>query len=154
VLTFVLTILGGVLIFVIGQIALRVCVEPLQQLRSAIADVIFVLHYYAPTYTNQAKDRPNQLNERAEDAIREKAGILFSRAQAIACYGIFATVKLVPTYNNVEEAVRDLTFIGNNIRSGEPKDNEAARDKIQQSLGISIKPTQQAASPVRTTSTG
>ena len=153
-LTFVLTILGGVLIFLIGQIALRVCVEPFQQLRLAIADVIFVLFYYAPIYTNRANDRPKDLNERAEDALREKAGILFSRAQAIAYYRVFATVKLVPTYNNVEEAVTNLTFIGNNIRSGDPKDNEAARDRIQQLLGISIKPTQQAASHVRTSSTG
>lgn len=144
-LTFVLTILGGVLIFLIGQIALRVCFEPLQQLRSAIADVIFVLHYYASIYTNQAKERPNELNERAEDALREKAGILFSRAQIITCYKVFASVNLIPTYNNVEEAVRGLTFISNNIRSGDPKDNEAARDRIQQSLGISIKPTQHLA---------
>src|SRR3990170_6575719 len=142
VLTFVLTILGGILIFLIGQIALRVCVEPLQQLRSAIADVIFVLFYYAPIYTNPAKDRPKEMNDRAEDVLREKAGILFSRAQAIACYRMFATVKLIPTYNNVEEAVRDLTLISNNIRSGDLKDNETARDRIQQLLGISIKPTQ------------
>lgn len=141
-LTFVLTILGGVLIFLIGQVALRVCFEPLQQLRSAIADVIFALYYYAPIYRNRAMDRPNQLNDRAEDALREKAGILFSRAQVIAFYRVFATIKLIPTYNNVEGAVRDLTFISNNIRSGDPEDNVAARDRIQQSLNISIKPAQ------------
>src|SRR2546427_7979563 len=100
-LTFVLTVMGGVSVLVIGQIIVRFFIEPVHELRKTIGDVGDVLIYYAHLYMrpkevtaevggwSAGSPLPPVYGEergKASDDLRQKASLLFIRANAVLKY--------------------------------------------------------------------
>ena len=61
--TFILTVLTGLFILVIGQIIIRFIIEPIQQQDRIIGDIYYTLSYYANIYTQHHGMDINKLKE-------------------------------------------------------------------------------------------
>ena len=71
------TIVGGTVVFLIGQILAKRSIEPCNELRKAISDVRFTLSYFAPTI-NTPIGRTQERADEAEAALREISARLFA----------------------------------------------------------------------------
>ncbi|MEH2381888.1 MAG: hypothetical protein V7K27_23855 [Nostoc sp.] len=45
-----MTIISGVFVFILGQLALKLIIEPIQEFRKTLADIAFALIEYANIY--------------------------------------------------------------------------------------------------------
>ena len=100
------TILGGVIVFVAGQLLSRFLIEPIQELKKAIGEVQFNLAFYAPII--QTPDSRNrESSEKAYDAIMKSSCDLLTKAAAIPFYR-FLPNKFVLPMQNVSKAAVDL----------------------------------------------
>ncbi len=98
-LTSGLTIVGGFLVYVFGQIATRFLVDPYHEYRRAIGDIADTLVYYANVYMNSGSGDRERMDE-ASKTLRQKASLLRVRAYAIPRYAWFAKLNLVPSGNS------------------------------------------------------
>ena len=106
--TSALTILGGVLLFGMGQVLTRFYLDPLERLRQLIGKIAFSMDYYA----NQLFG--GQKGDKARTAFRRQACQLREMSQALPNYDFFAKyLKLVPDKRNVEKASSLLICLSN-----------------------------------------
>lgn len=131
-----LNVLTGLLLFFLGQIIIRYFLDPLTNYRRLVGEIGHVLFYYANIYMNPSSDRSNEIGAKVEDALREKAGLLFAVTYAIPLYSFLEWVRLVPPKDSVRKAWQELTFLSNSVYSGKPKENREARKKIIDALKI------------------
>jgi len=152
-LTFVITVMGGVAVFVLGQIFIRFFIEPVQEVRRAIGDVGDALIYYAHLYIHPKEVTaeaggwsagspfpPVYGEERGEasDALRQKASILFIRANAVPKYDWFVRLKAIPSWESLKIAHGELINLSNSVSRGNPLVNAERRRIIADALGLRI----------------
>lgn len=108
-LTSGLTILGGVLIFVVGQLLSRLVIEPVQELRKVIGEVRFNFAFFAPTIRTPVS-RTKERSDRAYDAIMKCSCDLLVRSEAIPFYGLlsFFSCGFIPPKADVADAAKWL----------------------------------------------
>lgn len=99
-----LTVTGGVIIFVVGQIVQKFLLEPLHEQAKAIGETLFCLTHYASWYANPGRGKDDDLTQ-ASNAIRDSASRLKATTNAVVCYGLFAAMRLAPQKENVERAM-------------------------------------------------
>ena len=153
ILPFVLTVMGGVAVFVLGQIFIRFFLEPVQELRKAIGDVGDALIYYAHLYMHPKEvtaeacgwsagsPRPPVFGEErgeASDALRQKASLLFIRANAVPKYDWFVRLKAIPPWESLKTAHKELIDLSNSVSRGNPLVNAERRRSIAEALGLQI----------------
>jgi hypothetical protein len=132
-LTAVLTIIGGVIVFSIGQLVQRFLLEPAQEQGKAISEVCFRLIHYASWYANPGTRSTDDQNKQAQDvakAIRECASRLQATTDAIYCYEFLCSIGIVPTRTKVEEAIGHLIRISNSMDTGDGRINSQDADKV------------------------
>lgn len=105
-LTAAITILGSVIVFVVGQLLSKFLIEPVQELKRVIGEVRFNLAFFAPTIHTPISRTPERSAE-AYAAIMKSSCDLFAKAEAIACYH-FIPAKLLPSMSDVTKAATDL----------------------------------------------
>lgn len=100
------TILGGVILFVIGQLLSKFLIEPIHELRKTIGEVRFSLAYYAPIiHTPISRDK--ERSDKAYDAIMKNSCDLLTKADAIPFYR-FLPRQLVLPIKCIDRAAVDL----------------------------------------------
>jgi hypothetical protein len=77
VLTASVTILGGVFIYVLGQIATRFFIEPYHEYRKLVGEIADALVYYANVSSSSNVD----IKEKASDKFRQQRSLLRVRAE-------------------------------------------------------------------------
>jgi hypothetical protein len=131
------TLIGGAILFFIGQFIQKFLLEPAQEQSKAISEVCFRLIYYASWYANPGprgtEDQNNQLTT-VSNALRECASRLQATTNVIYWYKLLHWIKVVPSRPNVEEAIRNLIRISNSIHTGDGRENREDADKICQLL--------------------
>ena len=150
-LTLALTVMGGVSVFVIGQIFVRFFIEPVHELRRTIGDVGDVLIYYARLYMgpkeivadagdwSAGSPLPPVYGEergKASDALRQKASLLFIRANAVPKYDWFVYLKAIPPWESLKTAHKELINLSNSVSRGNPLVNAERRRIIAEALGL------------------
>lgn len=141
VLTSALTIVGGVLVLVVGQLIQRFFLEPLHEQTKLIAEVAYALAYYAPIYANPGPThvvvRPDGVNltDAAEDKLRALASQLIATATATRWY-VLARVVHSPSRKDVLDGARALIGLSNSVRTGTLKENLEMRDRAVKLLRI------------------
>ena len=130
------TVIGGLFLFLIGQIMIRYVLDPLTHYRKLVGEIAHVLYYYANVYMSSDPNRPKETGDRVADALREKASLLFAVTHPILLYGFLAWLRLVPSKDSIREAWKALTYLSNSIYDGEPKYKREAREKILDALSI------------------
>lgn len=149
-MTVFLTIFAGVCVYVIGQLIMKLVIEPLQQHRETIGKVASFLIYHANRFTSpgipqvlieqgdekQIRARKARLEEMHE-AGRNLATELVVRTQAIPCYSWIERIGWATARSEIAEAQRGLFFITNNLfTAGQGIPNYEQAKAIEAALGI------------------
>ena len=109
-LTFVLTILGGVSIYVIGQIVMKFLIEPVHELLHEIGRIGYILIRFANVYTNTGLGKRHQVANRN---LRMHSSLLRSKTHLIKWHCLFSMVRVVPSKEDIQKASSLLIGISN-----------------------------------------
>lgn len=138
-----LTILGGVIIFVIGQIILRFIIEPILELNRIRGEIAYSLIFYAnvyrnarPEYTDLRED--TKMRDDVQKIFREQASRLCPKASIIPWFKIWELLKIVPKFQNVTAAAEELIGLSNSIHDVKMEFNGIRREKIANLLDLKI----------------
>ena len=142
-LTSGLTIIGGVFIFVIGQLLSKFLIEPIYEQRKIIRAIADDLLFYAMLY--EAGDSSAWEKETGSDpflrkriAAEEKMELhisnLMVNTYAIPFYKLWEALGLVRSKADINKAGRGLSILSTSIVSGNQALNMKARDNIAEAL--------------------
>jgi hypothetical protein len=140
VLTSSLTVLGGVMVFSLGQLIQKFLIDPVHEQAKVIGEISFGLTYYACWYANPGSGKPDEL-EAVSDAFRRYASQLTATTNSVRCYGLFRKLGLVPDRGAVGDARGRLILISNSIfQAASARDNSKDAKEIKQLLNILDEP--------------
>src|SRR3972149_11809067 len=107
--TSMLTILGGVVVFVVGQLLSKFVIEPVHELRKAIGEVRYNLLFFAPDILTPI-GRTRENCDKVRDALRKNSSDLYIRSEAIRFYPLASWIFLgsVPPHEKVADAAKWL----------------------------------------------
>ncbi len=135
VLTFVLTVAGGVLILALGRVFEKLIIDPVHRLRSLVGEIEDVLAFHAPFYASPGGSPTDEVE--ASAALRAKATQLRARRYAVVWYPLWAFLRLVPKQRSVKEASKKLIGLSNAVHSGDAVENIEKASQIRVLLRIS-----------------
>ena len=136
-LTAVSTVIGGSLLFLFGQVVMKIVLEPLLEIRKAIRDVQYNLSFHASVVTNARIVDPSSLNV-ARETFRVLFCQLHSATNSLPAYGLFSFLRLIPRRIDIEEAVRDLIRLSNTNKSSTFELTDGFYASIGQHLKIKV----------------
>ena len=110
-----LTLITGVFVLVSGQLAQKVFIDPIVQLKRTIADTMVLLVVY--TSAGSKCDPPERQLE-AKQAFQRAAGALRGDASIIPKYSFWQGRVHLPTYHNLQQASSLLSGLANTVCSG------------------------------------
>lgn len=159
ILTSSLTVIGGIVVLVFGQIVIKFIIEPFQEqakLRAEIAEsIIFYAnvgsgieqYYFQKLQETEGMDEPLKklVRERYEEIIknnwkksddaatklRQQAGQLLAKTYAIPGYGFWAFLGALPSSKNIAAATSNLIGMSNSVHDGR-ESNERIKDIARQ----------------------
>ena len=117
-MTLFTTILAGVSVFVLGQIFLKWMIEPIQELRKVIAEVLFYIANDHPTIQN-AKTVDKQCALAAGANLERLGAQLLASQHVIPFYGFARWVCRLPTREDVGTASKRLSLISKSMFGNE-----------------------------------
>lgn len=135
-----ITIIGGVLIYVLGQIMMKFIIDPLQKQKLLIGEIAADLIFYADIIANPGDDNIERRKE-AKKQLRQKASLLRSYTYLIPSYQSLTIIKFAISKSSITIASRNLVAISNNLGTsnnlvGAAIKNVEWRDEIKQNLGL------------------
>lgn len=117
IVTALLTILGGITIFVIGQIVEKFFLSPLEAFRRTLGEIAFNMIYFANIYTNPGPgDRDTRIE--ASRKLRTLASQLVADSYAVNCFWFFVLFRFIPSRKKVNEASDKLIGLSNSVFEG------------------------------------
>lgn len=130
-ITFVTTIFGGLILFIVSQLCLKVIIEPIVELKKIIGKVARTLLLYANQYHNPVELTEENLNndllaserQRTSSEIRSMAGELLGAVQVIPGYRMFSFLGLVPSLSKIKDAKASLVGLSNSLWKTKSNDN-------------------------------
>ena len=133
VLTSTFTIIGGVIIYVVGQIIERFFIDPIGKQKETIGDIADMLIFNANLYSNpfhfavvshDKRDEKMQQWKDASEKTRKLSSVLNSRTFQIPCYSILEEMQIVLPKKDIGESCSQLIGLSNSyINSGLPSGN-------------------------------
>lgn len=139
VLSFILTILVGVIIFFLGQFALNFFFEPIRELNKCKKEICDVLSFNRNKYLNPGMVTIEKLLK-ISDEIRKVATKLLSIKNILRCNKFFSMLNLSIKDENILEAQQSLfglsNTIGKNLSKEEKKIIYSYEDDIKKALNI------------------
>jgi len=136
-LTASLTIIGGVIIIVVGQIIEKFYIAPYDRFRRTLGDVSFNMIYYANVYTSPGLGDKATLDE-ASNKLRSLASQLLSDSSAVNGYWFFAATRLIPARRQVGEAAGKLIALSNSVYKGDVFVIDKWRKEVSSLLRLDI----------------
>jgi hypothetical protein len=137
ILTSAFTILGGIVVLVIGQILLRFFIEPFFEHRKLIGEIADALIYYANVYGNPGTCS-EEVGKEASQSLRQKASLLRARTYAVPWYNFFVLLRLAPHRKSIEEAASNLIGLSNSVYRGDSSVNDERQKKIREALSLPL----------------
>ncbi len=136
-MTIFFTIISGVFVFVLGQIILKLFVEPWQMQRECIAKISNNLLQYSNVYSN-----PGAISEKkvAEVSIetRKLASEFLASCYRIPAYGLISKSWIFPSATVVKSVQRNLIGLSNSLKDGEGRHNSEMVEGIKSLLKINL----------------
>jgi hypothetical protein len=110
------TVIAGVMVFVLGQLAARFVLEPLAEWRKLRGEIAHALHFYANVAVGEGLHSA-EFGEQAVKHYRDLASQLWQRAHAIPAplYWLLVRFKMVPSWPQVREVSAALTGLSNTV---------------------------------------
>jgi len=117
------TIITGVIVYVLGQFTLKLIIEPIQDLKKEIQQILNDCSYYSGVATNMPHIDEKRILE-TRKTFRQRSTSLRSKYKIIPFINFFSVIKVIPSSHNLSEASSRLMGISNTVSSeGEFKDN-------------------------------
>ncbi|HEY9625786.1 MAG TPA: hypothetical protein V6C84_00655 [Coleofasciculaceae cyanobacterium] len=116
----VLNALGGVLIFVIGQIILKLIIEPVQELKKILGDTDHILLIHQAKLTNAVSD------EKIVTELKLKSSEIISKSDVVPCYAFIHILFGLPSRKNILEASKNLNQLSYGMRKEAKQFQESA----------------------------
>lgn len=135
-LTSSLTVLGGVIVFVVGQILSKTIIEPIHDIKKTIGELDFVLVFHAPAIHTPIGKREDE--DKAQEALRKIASDLRSKLRVVPLYrfwSIFSCCAL-PKQKDLLAAATHLIGLSNSVHKDDRTDNSKLEDKIRRLLNL------------------
>ena len=133
-----ITLAGGIVVFVVGQVFVVLFAERIRTQARAIEAIAQSLVIYAREYTHVERDpggyrspEDQQRFEEASQALRRQAAILRSTAQTLKWYRLFECLHLVMRRRDAIEASKLLIRLSNLIPCPVDMIQTAASDRKQ-----------------------
>lgn len=112
-------IVSGVSVFVIGQIILKLVIEPIQQLKKTMADISHTFIRYAYAIHNNKDAIPEGSHDEVFDKLRQLSGQLYGDIALIPGYQFLRILFCLPKKENIYESAKSLIGIANNMVTNE-----------------------------------
>ena len=139
-MTIFLTILAGVTTFVLGQIFLRLLVEPVHELKRTISDIAVALIQHANVYCNPGVAGEDKEREVAWE-LRSLASRLNAQMYLVPAYSKIHGLFGLPASPKILQAMRHLIGISNGVHKTNvdmATTNGEKSDKICDLLGVKV----------------
>lgn len=136
--TVYLTVLSGVLTYVLGQLILKLTIEPVQELRRTIGVISHALIERANVIQNPGVPTQEVMHETSLQ-LRKLSSQLQSHLYLVPLYGVTARIFRLPAADKIRAASRALIGLSNSVfqpRDGIYKANSRRVEIICDSLGI------------------
>ena len=133
-LTSFLTVFGGIVVYIAGQIVMKFLIEPIHSYKKLIGEIAYSLVFYA----SAVSDIPGPNDPKS--TLRKQASELMSTTYAIPAYSFWAFCGLFPKQKNIIKASAYLIGLSNSLGSSDissPVHNENPRE-IAKLLRIKI----------------
>jgi hypothetical protein len=111
----IFALVGGILLFVMNQLAQKLVLDPLQEQTRVIAETAVALVRWAAVYANPS-ETPSKPADDACDDFRLLAAKLLAATHCVWGYKYAPQWLRVPTVEDIKSAAHDLVFLSNNIR--------------------------------------
>ena len=143
VLTSALTIIGGVVVLVGGQIAIRFFIDPVHSQCKLLGEIInslilFANLWYDSNNDDQVDEASMKRIEAASRQLRHQASQLRAATYSIKWYRLFRLLGLVPKKSDADSISSSLIGWSNHLLGGQPASCISAREKIGQLLGVDV----------------
>jgi hypothetical protein len=135
--TAIATLIGGIIIYVIGRAIEKFVLEPLQEYKKTLANISDTLIFHANTYSNPSVSSPED-KLAASRAIRKLSSELNSKTHQIVFYKIFERMKVIPSYNNSMDAASTLMGFSNSVHRADFNEIERRSKRLEELLKIKI----------------
>jgi len=144
-MTVFLTVLSGVITFVLGQLVIKLFVDPVHDFRKSVADIALALIEHANVYANPGV-AGSEVEKKVSEELRRLSSRLNAQMYLIPCYPITARVFGLPSRKKVVDAASNLIGLSNGVfqsASNLVLVNVEKADKIRKALGIFIPENEQ-----------
>jgi hypothetical protein len=118
-------ILAGIIIYVVGEIIVKIVIDPVQELKRVIADIAFKLIHYSHVYKISASEEPSgdaaektidrQKLEQAADEYRKLASLLNAAYRLVPFYALARIVFFLPKEADIIDARNALLEMSEEI---------------------------------------
>lgn len=135
-----LTILSGVIVFILGQLVLKLLIEPIQEFRKTVADIAHALIGYANIYANPGGVN-NESEKKASEELRKLSSRLNAQMYLIPFYQIIAKIFRLPPKDKLVGAASDLIGLSNGVFKSSSDlvlPNLERAERIRITLGIYV----------------
>ncbi|WP_409161715.1 hypothetical protein [Pectobacterium sp. B2J-2] len=135
-----LTVLSGVLVYVLGQLILKLLIDPVNELKKTISKINYDLVFYANVLANP-KEKGDEQMDKATKIMREHSSLLHANAYLIPCYEYTRLIFGLPTEEKIIAATASLIFLSNGHEGALANQGILNAYKIQHTkvnLGIKI----------------
>jgi hypothetical protein len=139
-MTVFLTVLSGVITFVLGQLIIKLLIDPVHDFRRTVADIALVLIEYTNVYANPGI-AGSEIEKKVSEEFRRLSSRLNAQMYLIPYYQITAKIFGLPSRDKVFGAASDLIGLSNGVfksASDLVLVNVERADKICNALGIFI----------------
>lgn len=136
------TVLAGTLVFVAGQLFLKLVIEPVHQLKRTLAEISSTFVRYAHAIHNPDVIPP-MLRDDVYDKLRQLSGQLYADIALIPWYAVTCFLFGLPRKDNIYAGARNLIAAGNWMYSNSGKRFDHTVRNIQNAcdnLGLYIAP--------------
>lgn len=130
-----LTIISGVIVFVIGQTILKLFVEPWQTQRECIAKISNNLLLYANVYGTVGATGIDETKIISVE-IRKLAAELIASCNRIPYYEQIAKTKIFPSFEIILKVQKNLIGLANSLNNGDSSHNQDRAEEIKNLLNI------------------
>lgn len=129
------TILGGVIVFVVGQLLFKFLIEPIHELRKVIGETHFNLGFHGSVILTPLA-RNKERSDKAYDALMKNSCDLLMRSEAIPFYRCVSWVSrgFVPPRQKVRDAAKWLRGLTTYLHETDDKANSHL-DEIRERIG-------------------
>lgn len=134
-MTSMVTVFGGVLVYVGGQVSVKFFIEPIHDLRSHIGAISHALVYYSDLYTNTGEDKEER-RERVSKHFRTHAALLRAKGNAVPLYGLWAKRGVIPSRKSIVTASANLIGISKVVLDGGLSETEQMARAVENELKI------------------